>query len=91
MPVGLAPGNGIPPKAKYMMVATVAILRITMEKEKEEPKDALEDAGDTNLPKLDVVDDEPAEMVSEEEVEALNQKWLGQSSQHCASRPQSPI
>ena len=76
MPVGLAPGNGTPPKAKYMMVATVAILRITMEKEKEEPKDALEDAGDTNLPKLDVVDDEPAEMVSEEEVETLNQKWL---------------
>ena len=25
---------------------------------------------------LDVVDDEPAEMVSEEKVKALNQKWL---------------
>ena len=45
--VGLAPENGIPPKAKDMMVATVAIPRIKME---EEPKDALEVAEDTTLP-----------------------------------------
>ena len=56
-----------------MIVATVAIPRTKME---EEPKDALEIAEDDTLPKLDVVDDEPAEMVSEEEVETLNQKWL---------------
>ena len=74
--VGLAPGNGIPPKAKYLMGATVAIPRIKMETE-EEPKVVLGVAEDTTLPKLDVVDDEPAEMVSEEEVKALNQKWLG--------------
>ena len=74
--VGLAPGHGIPPKAKDMMVATVAIPRIKMETE-EEPKVVLGVAEDTTLPKLDVVDDEPAEIVSEEEVKALNQKWLG--------------
>ena len=55
--VGLAPGNGIPPKAKYMMGATVAIPRIKMETE-EEPKVVLGVAEDTTLPKLDVVDDE---------------------------------
>ena len=56
-----------------MMVATVAIPRIKLE---EEPKGVLEIAEDDTLPKLDVVDDEPAELVSEKEVKALNQKWL---------------
>ena len=74
-PVALDVGTG--EKAKYMLVSTVAIPRIPLEGLEDDTKDALEIAEDDDaLPLPDVVERDPVEKASDEEVKALNQKWL---------------
>eukprot|EP00435_Cladocopium_sp_Y103_P040770 s3371_g11.t1 len=74
-PVALDVGTG--EKAKYMLVSTVAIPKIPLEGLEDDTKDPLEIAEDDDaLPLPDALEEEPVEKASDEEVKALNQKWM---------------
>ena len=79
--VGWAPGNGIPPKVKYMMVATVALPKLEREKgDQKDPEVEMDEApeGDLFSRQAEAGEGEAEENQGGDQkaAEELNQKWL---------------
>ena len=79
--VGWAPGNGIPPKVKYMMVATVALPKLEREKgDQKDPAVEMDEApeGDLFSRQAEAGEGEAEENQGGDQkaAEELNQKWL---------------